>query len=111
MSQDAKLNRRRAGRCPRNDLIKKPRENLRGARDFESSSQCPWGKFSGLPLSRKSRLDVEADLKAGTLLELLQEFSSGDTGLQIAYPTTQAQAKRVRLPMEKIAEAFSSSGR
>ena len=33
-----------------------------------------------------------------------------DAGLQIVYPATQAQPRRVRLLIEKIAEAFSSSG-
>jgi DNA-binding transcriptional LysR family regulator len=64
---------------------------------------------NGFGIARKSRLDVEADLKAGTLAELLQDFSSGDTGLQIVYPATQAQPKRVRLLIERIAETFSSS--
>jgi DNA-binding transcriptional LysR family regulator len=52
-------------------------------------------------------LDVEADLREGALVELLRDFSSGRTGLQIVYPATQAQPKRVRLLIEKIAEAFS----
>jgi DNA-binding transcriptional LysR family regulator len=55
-------------------------------------------------------LDVEADLREGALVELLQEFSAGSTGLQIVYPATQAQPRRVRLLIESIAEAFSSSG-
>jgi DNA-binding transcriptional LysR family regulator len=54
--------------------------------------------------------DVEADLKSGSLVELLQEFSAGSTGLQIVNPATQEQPKRVRLLIERIAEAFSSSG-
>jgi hypothetical protein len=66
--------------------------------------------WSGFGIARKSRLDVEADLREGALVELLQDFSSGDTGLQIVYPATQAQPRRVRLLIEKIAQAFSSSG-
>jgi DNA-binding transcriptional LysR family regulator len=54
-------------------------------------------------------LDVEADLREGALVELLQEFSPGDTGLQIVYPATQTQPRRVRLLIERIAEVFSSS--
>jgi DNA-binding transcriptional LysR family regulator len=64
---------------------------------------------NGFGIARKSRLDVEADLREGALIELLQDFSSGDTGLQIVYPATQAQPRRVRLLIERIAEAFSSS--
>src|SRR6266478_5480444 len=61
----------------------------------------------GYGLARKSLWDVDADLKAGTLVELLQEFSPGGTGLQIVYPATQDQPKRVRLLIDRIAEAFS----
>jgi DNA-binding transcriptional LysR family regulator len=64
---------------------------------------------SGYGIARKSIWDVEADLKTGTLVELLQEFSAGSTGLQIVYPGTQDQPKRVRLLIEKIAAAFSLS--
>jgi DNA-binding transcriptional LysR family regulator len=65
---------------------------------------------SGFGIARKSRLDVEADLQEGALVELLREFSAGSTGLQIVYPATQAQPRRVRLLIERIAEAFSSLG-
>ena len=65
---------------------------------------------NGLGIARKSRLDVEADLKTGNLVEVLQDFSSGDTALQIVYPATRAQPKRVRLLIERIAEAFAPSG-
>ena len=62
---------------------------------------------NGFGIARKSRLDVEGDLKTGALVELLQGFSSGVTGLQIVYPATQVQPKRVRLLIERIAEALS----
>jgi len=64
---------------------------------------------NGFGIARKSRLDVEADLREGALVELLQDFSSGDTGLQIVHPATQAQPKRVRLLIERIAKVFSAS--
>ena len=37
--------------------------------------------LNGNGVARKSFWDVEADLKAGTLVELLQQFSAGGTGL------------------------------
>jgi hypothetical protein len=48
-------------------------------------------------------------LKAGALVELLRGYSAGSPGLQIVYPAAQDQPKRVRLLIEKIAAAFSSS--
>lgn len=65
---------------------------------------------NGYGVARKSLWDVDADLKAGTLVELLHKFSPGDTGLQIVYPATQDQPKRVRLLIESIGKAFSSLG-
>jgi len=49
-------------------------------------------------------------LKAGALVELLQDFSAGGTGLQVVYPATQDQPKRVRLLIDRIAEAFATLG-
>jgi DNA-binding transcriptional LysR family regulator len=63
---------------------------------------------NGFGIARKSLWDVDADLKAGTLVEILQEYSPGGTGLQIVYPATHDQPRRVRLLIERIAEAFSS---
>jgi DNA-binding transcriptional LysR family regulator len=65
---------------------------------------------NGYGVARKSLWDVAADLKAGALVEILREFSPGDTGLQIVYPATQDQPRRVRLLIERIGEAFSSLG-
>jgi DNA-binding transcriptional LysR family regulator len=63
---------------------------------------------NGYGLARKSLWDVAADLKAGNLVELLGSFSPGGTGLQIVYPATQDQPKRVRLLIDRIAKAFAS---
>jgi DNA-binding transcriptional LysR family regulator len=64
---------------------------------------------AGHGIARKSQLDVEADLRSGALVELLADFSAGETGLQIVYPATQAQPRRVRLLIERIAEALATS--
>jgi DNA-binding transcriptional LysR family regulator len=63
----------------------------------------------GHGIARKSHLDVAADLRDGALVELLADFSSGETSLQIVYPATQAQPRRVRLLIERIAEALATS--
>jgi len=66
--------------------------------------------LNGYGVARKSFWDVEGDLKSGTLVELLQDFSAGGTGLQIVYPATQDQPRRVRLLIDRIAEAFATLG-
>ena len=63
---------------------------------------------AGYGIARKSLWDVAEDLKAGLLVELLPEFSAGNTGLQIVYPASQEQPKRVRLLIERISEALSA---
>jgi len=64
---------------------------------------------NGYGIARKSFLDVKAELQGGALIELLRDFSSGGTGLQIVYPATQTQSRRVRLLIERIGDAFANS--
>jgi DNA-binding transcriptional LysR family regulator len=63
--------------------------------------------LAGFGIARKSIWDVEEDLKAGALVEVLSGYSVSVAALQIVYPATQEQPKRTRLLMESIAEALS----
>lgn len=59
----------------------------------------------------KSIWDIGQDLKAGRLVEILPEFSAGRTALQIVYPPTRIQPRRVRVLIDTIASelAFGAS--
>jgi DNA-binding transcriptional LysR family regulator len=92
------------------DVVRPRRVVVRGQRIANDGGLVRDWCRNGYGVARKSIWDVEADLKSGSLVELLQEFSAGSTGLQIVNPATQEQPKRVRLLIERIAEAFSSSG-
>ena len=53
---------------------------------------------------------VRADLEAGRLVELFQDYDLGGTALNIVYPPTRVQPRRVRMLIERIAEALSTEG-
>lgn len=62
----------------------------------------------GHGIAFKSIRDVDADLASGALVELLHDYSVGETGLQIVYPASAVQPRRVRLLMDRIAAAFAA---
>lgn len=61
----------------------------------------------GQGIALKSIRDVDADLASGALVELLKAFSTGSTALQIVYPPSAVQPRRVRLLIDRIAAALS----
>lgn len=66
-----------------------------------------WCK-EGYGIALKSSRDVEDDLKTGALVEVLKEYSAGHTALQIVYPKSAVQPRRVRMLIERIAGAFTA---
>jgi DNA-binding transcriptional LysR family regulator len=64
---------------------------------------------AGYGIALKSIRDIEADLRAGVLIELLRPFSVGATALQIVYPPSAVQPRRVRLLIERISTVFAST--
>ncbi|NVD40235.1 LysR family transcriptional regulator [Ensifer sp. HO-A22] len=57
----------------------------------------------GHGIALKSIWDVGEDLASGALVELLAGYSVGQTALQIVYPPTRVQPRRVRFLIERIA--------
>lgn len=62
----------------------------------------------GRGIALKSIRDVAEDLAAGALVELLGDFSAGSTALQIVYPPSAVQPRRVRMLIDRIAAALST---
>jgi Transcriptional regulator len=62
---------------------------------------------AGHGIALKSFLDVEKELASGALVEILKEFSPGNTDLQIVYPASAVQPRRVRLLIDLIADNLS----
>ena len=67
-----------------------------------------WCK-EGFGIALKSIRDIEEDLASGALVEVLKDYSAGTTALQIVYPQSAVQPRRVRLLIEAIAKAFRGS--
>lgn len=67
--------------------------------------------LDGHGIALKSIRDIEQDLASGALVELLTDYSAGSTALQIVYPHSSVQPRRVRLLIEAIADALSASAK
>lgn len=61
----------------------------------------------GRGIALKSIRDVADDLATGALVELLEDFSAGGTALQIVYPPSAVQPRRVRMLIDRIAATLS----
>lgn len=61
----------------------------------------------GHGITLKSIWDVEDDLAAGRLREVLAQFAPAPTAIQIVYPGGQAMTRRVRALIEYLAEWFA----
>lgn len=62
--------------------------------------------LQGHGLAYKSLLDVEDDLASGALVEVLRPFNMGETAMQVVYPATAVQPRRVRLLIDYIVDGF-----
>lgn len=68
-----------------------------------------WCK-QGHGIALKSIRDIEDDLASGALVEILKDYSAGSTSLQIVFPQSAVQPRRVRILIERIAAAFTDRG-
>jgi DNA-binding transcriptional LysR family regulator len=67
--------------------------------------------LQGYGLCLKSVWDVQSDLDAGRLIEVLAPYSAARTALQIVYPGMRSQPRRVRALIEAIAMELSADDR
>lgn len=67
--------------------------------------------LQGHGLCLKSVWDVQADLDGGRLIEVLAPYSAARTALQIVYPGTRSQPRRVRALIEAIATELAADDR
>ncbi|MFG0584027.1 LysR substrate-binding domain-containing protein [Pseudomonas sp. zjy_9] len=67
--------------------------------------------LQGHGLCLKSVWDVQADLDGGRLIEVLAPYSAARTALQIVYPGTRSQPRRVRALIEAIATELAANDR
>lgn len=67
--------------------------------------------LQGHGLCLKSVWDVQADLDGGRLIEVLAPYSAARTALQIVYPGTRSQPRRVRALIEAITTELAGDDR
>lgn len=83
---------------------------VRGRRIANDGGLVRQWACAGYGIALKSIRDIEADLNSGALVELLKDYSASLTPLQIVYPQSVVQSRRVRMLIERIASAFASPG-
>jgi len=64
-----------------------------------------WG-IEGIGVVLKSEIDVASDLEAGRLVELLPSYATVPAPLQMLFPPSRAQPKRVRALADQFAKRF-----
>lgn len=64
--------------------------------------------LAGHGIMLKSELDISSDMKAGNLVELLADYSPSPTPLQMLFPPSQAQPRRMRALADQLALCFQS---
>lgn len=77
--------------------------NVRGRRTANNGELIKRWALQGHGLCRKSVWDVQADLAAGKLVEVLAPFSTALTALHIVYPPSRVQPRRVTTLIDMIA--------
>jgi DNA-binding transcriptional LysR family regulator len=62
--------------------------------------------LAGHGIALKSLWDVGGDIESGALIQLLHNYSPPPTTIQMLFPPSRAQARRVREFAKKLAQAF-----
>ncbi|XBS69228.1 LysR family transcriptional regulator [Acerihabitans sp. KWT182] len=81
---------------------------VRGQRITDNSQLIKQWALQGYGLCKKSVWDVQADLDAGRLTEVLAPFSLPLTALHIVYPTRRIQPRRVDALIDAIVAELGS---
>jgi DNA-binding transcriptional LysR family regulator len=80
---------------------------VRGRRVANNGGLVRQWCLDGHGICNKSVWDVQADLAAGRLVEVLPDFSPGQTALQIVYPPVRVLPRRVRALIDTISSELA----
>lgn len=81
---------------------------VRGRRTANNGQLLKRWAMEGYGLCKKSVWDVRADLDAGRLVEVLAPFSMKRTALQVVYPPSRVQPRRVSALIDAIATGLGT---
>lgn len=62
---------------------------------------------AGLGIGYKSNWDVQDDLNAGSLVEILSDFAAAPNKLQLVYPSGATQPRRIKVLVKELSARFS----
>jgi len=62
---------------------------------------------AGLGIAYKSNWDVQDDLNAGSLVEILSDFAAAPNKLQLVYPSGATQPRRIKMLINELSAQFS----
>jgi len=79
---------------------------VRGNRIADDGDLIRHWALAGHGLVRKSQWDVLSDIEAGRLVPLLREFEVPPLGLQVVWPASRSQPRRVRALIDALVQAF-----
>ena len=83
---------------------------VRGNRIANDGGYVKTQLLAGHGIAYKSRWDVAHHLQAGSLVEILKDYSVESSPYQLVYPAGAVQPLRVRALMDHIAEWFARQG-
>ena len=86
------------------------RVTVRGDRTANDGELVRRWCLAGHGIARKSEADVREDLDAGRLVALLTDAETSPVALQLVYPGGRAPSRRVRMLIDRIAEARETLG-
>ncbi|MET4805386.1 LysR family transcriptional regulator [Limibacillus sp. MBR-115] len=82
---------------------------VRGDRVSNDGAQVRRWCLEGHGIALKSELDVGSDIEAGRLIEVLADYPSPLTPLQMLFPPGRAQPRRVRALAERLTARFQDA--
>lgn len=76
---------------------------VRGDRVANDSALVRQWALDGYGVTNRSELDIGSDIRAGRLVELLAEYAAPATPIQMLFPPSRAQPRRVRALADQLA--------
>jgi len=84
---------------------------VRGDRIANDSALVRQWALDGHGVTNRSELDVGSDIRAGRLVELLADHAPPATPIQMLFPPSRAQPRRVRALADQLAVRLQAGGR
>lgn len=81
---------------------------VRGNRIANDGAMARQWALEGVGIALKSEMDAAEDLRAGRLVELLEDFACAPAPVQLLFPPGRTQPRRIRVFADHLAEAINA---